>query len=294
MNVAIVGTGDIVESLARLAAAAGNTVTVGGARGPEGFASTTDLATLARSTDLLLLAMAPDHFRGIVRELVPGPASRAVVATRGLEPGTGKRLSEILVEESACLRVGALAGPILPGEVRRNSPCAAVVASPFTEVTRAASQALHSSACRIYSSQDLPGVELAGALVEVLAMALGIARGLGLGVGAQALIVTRGVAEGSRLARMGGGDPRTFSGLAGVGELVASAALPDHPGFVRGLALARGEADPAAAALCQALLGRVGDLPITQAVGALAAGKARAAEVITGLMTRDNREEFDA
>jgi glycerol-3-phosphate dehydrogenase (NAD(P)+) len=125
-------------------------------------------------------------------------------------------------------------------------------------------------------------------------MALGLARGLGLGVGAQALLVSRGVAEGARLARKGSGDPRTFSGLAGVGELVACAALPDHPGFVRGLALARGEADPAAAALCAALLGRVKDLPITQAVGALATGKARAAEVIAGLMTRDNREEFDA
>lgn len=293
MNVAIVGTGEIVESLARLAVAAGNTVTVGGARGPEGFVATTDLAALARSTDILLLAMAPDRFRGIVCELDPGPAARAVVATRGLEPGTGKRLSEILAEESACLRVGALAGPILPGEVRRHSPCAAVVASPFAEVTRAASRALHSPACRIYGTLDLPGVELAGALVEVLAMALGIARGLGLGVGAQALIVTRGVAEGSRLARMGGGDPRTFSGLAGVGELVACAALPDHPGHVRGLALARGEADPAAAALCQALLGRVRDLPITQAVGTLAAGQARAAEVIKSLMTRDNRDEFE-
>jgi glycerol-3-phosphate dehydrogenase (NAD(P)+) len=106
--------------------------------------------------------------------------------------------------------------------------------------------------------------------------------------------VSRGVAEGARLARKGGGDPRTFSGLAGVGELVACAALPDHPGFVRGLALARGEGDPAAAALCAALLGRVKDLPITQAVGALATGRARAAEVIAGLMTRDHREEFDA
>ena len=294
MIVGIVGTGEGVDALARLARAAGNTVIVGGGRAPEGFAEAASLPGLGRDADLLLLAMPPDRFREVVRELDPGPAARAVVATRGLEPGSGLRLSEILVEESACLRVGALAGPILPGEVRRNSPCAAVVASPFTEVTRLASEALHSPACRIYSSEDLPGVELAGALVEVLAMALGLARGLGLGVGTQALLVSRGVAEGARLARKGGGDPRTFSGLAGVGELVACAALPDHPGFVRGLALARGEGDPAAAALCAALLGRVKDLPITQAVGALATGRARAAEVIAGLMTRDHREEFDA
>ena len=95
------------------------------------------------------------------------------------------------------------------------------------------------------------------------------------------------------LFRSGGGDARTFAGLAGVGELVAAAALPDHPGHVRGLALARGETDAAAAALCGALLGRVKDLPITGAVGALATGKARAAEVLAGLMTRELREEFE-
>ena len=293
MKVGIAGTGDTVEALARLARAAGNDVIVGG-RAPEGFAERRDLAGLAVDTDILLLAMAPERFRDDVRALAPGPAVRAVVATRGLEPGTGRRLSEILGEESACLRVGALAGPILPAEVRRQSPCAAVVASPFVEVVRAASAALHSPACRVYASEDLPGVELAGALVEVLGMALGIARGLGLGVGVQALLVSRGVAEGARLATKGGGDPRTFAGLAGVGELVAASGLQDHPAHVRGLALARGEPDPGAAALCAALLAREGDLPITNAVGALATGRAKARDVLAALMTREHREEFDA
>ncbi len=293
MKVGIVGSGDTVDALARLARVAGNEVIVGG-RAPEGFAERADLDGLARDVDLLLLAMPPDRFREGVRALAPGPAARVVVATRGLEPETGRRLSEILTEESACLRVGALAGPILPGEVRRQSPCAAVVASPFVEVVRLARTALHSPACRIYGSEDLPGVELAGALVEVLGMALGVARGLGLGVGVQALLVSRGVAEGARLSAKGGGDPRTFAGLAGVGELVAASALPDHPAHVRGLALARGEPDPAAAALCAALLGREPDLPITAGIGALASGRAKAREVLAALMTRGHREEFDA
>ncbi len=286
----IVGTGELVEALARLAVAAHNTVVLGGARAPEGFAEDL-LPGLADRCDLVLLAGPPAAVRDRVRALAPGPGARVIVATRGLEPVSAKRLTEVVLEESACLRVGALAGPILPAEVRRNSPVAAVIASAFVEVTRLGSDALHSPACRIYTSDDLPGVELAGALVDVMAMALGAARGLGFGVAAQALIVTRAIAEGARLSAKGGGDPRTFAGLAGVGELVACAALPDHPGHVRGLALARGETDSGAAALCTALLGREPDMPITEAIGLLAAGKARAPEAIAGLMQRDHREE---
>jgi glycerol-3-phosphate dehydrogenase (NAD(P)+) len=293
VKVGIVGTGDIVEALGRLARAAHADVTVAGGRPPEGFAGRDELAGLAHEVDLVLLAAPPDQLRATVRTLAPGPAARVVVATRGLEPGTARRFSEVVQEESACLRVGALAGPILPSEVRRGSPCAAVVASAFTEVAQLASQALHSPACRMYTSDDLPGVELAGALVEVLAIGLGVVRGLGLGVGAQAMLVSRGVAEGGRLAAKGGGDPRTFAGLAGVGELVTCAGLPDHPGNARGLAIARGETDPAAAALCAALLERERDLPITGGILALATGKARPAEVLGALMQRDLREEFD-
>ena len=293
VHVGVIGRGDAVEALARVAQAAGSRVSVAGAA-PEGFASHSDANELASLVDLVILCMPAATFRSEVRALALGPAAKVLIATRGLEPGTGRRLSEVLGEESACLRVGALAGPLLLAEVRRKSPCAVVVASRFEELGRLTSSALHSPACRVYGSDDLPGVELAGALVEVLGMAMGVSRGLGLGAGVTALLVSRGVAEGARLAAKGGGDPRTFAGLAGVGELVAGAALPDHPAHVRGLALARGETDADAAALCDALLGRVRDLPITTAIRALATGKAKAGEVLSGLMSREHREEFDA
>lgn len=271
MRVSVEGGGEMGEALARVAKAAGSQVVDG------------------LDADIVLLTVPAAEVRPCVRKLAPGPSARVIVATRGLEPGTGKRLSQVVEEESACLRVGAIAGPILPAELRRKSPCAAVVASPFEETCRAASTALHSPLCRVYTSSDLAGVEVAGALVEVLAMALGAARGLGLGVGAQAMLVSRGVAEGMRI----GGDARTFAGLAGVGDLVAAAALPDHPGHVRGLALARGERDADAVALCDALLRRSQDLPITGAVRRLAAGEVRAAEVIADLMQRELRVEFE-
>lgn len=295
MRLGIVGTGDLVEALARLGAAAGSEVRVtpeapAGLRGVETEA---DPRALAAWADLVVLAVPAGTLRETVRRMDPGPAARVLVATRGLEPGTGRRLSRVVTEESACLRVGALAGPILPGEVRRGSPCAAVIASAFDEVGRVGTEAFHSPLCRVYTSRDLPGVEVAGAMVEVLAMALGVARGLGLGVGAQDMLVSRGIAEGARLARREEGDPRTFSGLAGVGEIVAAAGAADHGGHVRGLALARGEKDADAAGLCDALLARGVDLPITAAIRALAAGAAKPGEVLGKLMQREQREEAE-
>jgi glycerol-3-phosphate dehydrogenase (NAD(P)+) len=272
------------DALCTLAALTGARVQA--ARGAAEARATLSLA------DLILLCSPPAATRALVRELQPGPAQRIVVASRGFEPDTGARLTDVIVAESACLRVGALAGPLLPADVARGTPVAAVVASAFDDVTRLARATLGSAACRVYASSDVAGVEIAGALVEVLAIALGVARGLELGVGAQAMLVTRGIAEGSRLARLASGDPRTFTGLAGVGELVVCAASPEHPAVARGLAVARGETDAEAASVCAALLAREADLPIVAAVAALASGRARPADVLPALMTRENDREF--
>jgi glycerol-3-phosphate dehydrogenase (NAD(P)+) len=107
------------------------------------------------------------------------------------------------------------------------------------------------------------------------------------------MLVSRGAAEGARLASRQEGDPRTFSGLAGTGELVASLAVPDHPGGRRGLALARGEPDDDLAELCAALLAVEPNLPITAGVGAVAAGHLSAQDALATLMTRDHAGEWD-
>ena len=139
MNVGIVGSGEIADALATLAKAAGSKVR----RERE----------LLDWADVLLLAVPAEDVRATVRSLDPGPSARVVLATRGLEPRTGHRLSQVVVEESACLRVGALAGPILPGEIKRRSPCAAVVASAFREVGETTWMVLHSPFCRVYTSK---------------------------------------------------------------------------------------------------------------------------------------------
>lgn len=298
MIVGLVGAGERVEALAALAAHAGNRAVAWAGeqdgvvgKPPDGVEGV-GLAEVAARSDVVLVDVAPARLPGLVRAMAPGPAARVVMVSRGLEVPGGRRLSEIVAAESACLRVGALAGPIVAAEVRRKSPCAAVAASRFTEVAQAVGDALHSSMCRVYHSEDLAGVELAGALVEVVAAALGASRGLGMGIGLQALVVTRGIAEGARLCARAGGDPRTFSGLAGSGELVACLGLPDHPAQVRGLALARGEKDPELAALCEGLLARCRDLPITQGVLAVSLGHAKVADAMALLLGREQREEL--
>ncbi len=292
MKVGIVAGRESTEMYATLLRAAGMApIAWSGAAVPDGVPGADHLAG---QVDLLLIALPADQVRETVRALRPGPADRVVLASRGFESGTGLRLSEVVEAETACLRVGVLAGPILPGEVRRKSPSAGVCASRFDEVAEASARALHSPLCRVYPSPDLTGVELSGALVEVVQAALGTARGLGLGVGTQALVVSRGIAEGSRLATHLGGDPRTFAGLAGAGELIACLGVPDHDGLHRGLALARGETDPALAALCARLLELERDLPITAGLLRVARGEVRAVDALNGLLARETREEFEA
>lgn len=265
----VVGTGELADTLRVLCAEGG-----GGA-------------------NLQLWAVPAADLRALVRDRAPGPADRVVLATRGLEPGTGLRASQVFEQESACIRIGAIAGPLLPTEIARRSPCAAVVASPYREVTHAAAVALRSPLLRIYETSDLPGVELAGALVDVFAVALGAARGLGLGTGAEALLVARAAVEGARLAGKIGGDPRTFSGLAGVGDLVACSASEFHPGHRRGLSLARGEVATEIVAMCDALLGHAPRLPIVGGVRLVASGKASAADVLAQLMSSAHAGEWD-
>jgi glycerol-3-phosphate dehydrogenase (NAD(P)+) len=168
---------------------------------------------------------------------------------------------------------------------------AVLAASRFEEVNRLVVQALHSPRCRVYPTLALKDVELGGALVQVLGACLGVARGLKLGAAICAVLIARGDVEAVRLARKTAGDPVIFSGLAGVGELVASLLVPDHPAIVRGERLAAGERDEELAKLARVLLGIEPDLPLTQGIGALAAGKVTAQALLAQLMERGVRVE---
>jgi glycerol-3-phosphate dehydrogenase (NAD(P)+) len=300
MMVGIIGGGAWGRALATLAAEAGHQPRIGyRGKPPRGFPGTPNLKALSQETDLLVVAVPPDGVRDVVVAAQPQPGHQVLIATRGLEPQTGNWLSQLVLDNSACRRVGALAGPALASEVMARRPSALVAASPFDEVVTMAQEALHSPICRVYGTNDLLGVELAGAMVSVLSVAVGVADGLRLGVGVQGVAVTRGLAEGRRLGRSLGADDATFAGLAGVGDLVACGNHPEHPGYNVGLSLARGETHARASRSAQeamsliALAKRSGvELPLTEAVAAIAAGKLRPRLAIDMLMRRGaTREE---
>ena len=297
MIVAILGSGAWGRALATLCAEAGHQPRMGyRGKPPGGFPGSPNLAALTAESELTLIAVPPASVREVVRAARPGPASRVVVTTRGLEPDTGSWLSDVVKQESPALRVGTLAGPALASEVVRRRPSAMVVASDFDEVCARTQAALHSPMCRVYTSRDLRGVELAGALVQVLSAVIGVADGLDLGVGVRGVVVSRGLAEGARLGAALGANPSTLAGLSGVGDLMSCASHPDSPTYAAGLRLGRGsKAEGEVARLASGLVAlgkRNGvNLPLTEAVAGIAGGKVSARLALDALMRREATSE---
>ena len=239
MKVGIIGSGNWGKALATLVAEAGHMPQIGyRKKAPMGFQGSPNLAMVAKESDILFFATPPRELRTAVQEAKLGPLNHVVIAARGLDPVHHQVLSKCISEESAAIRVGALAGPALASEIFNRRPIAMVVGSPYNEVGRRTQKALHSAICRLYTSPDLLGVELAAATVLPLSIAIGLADGLRLGTGAKGVITTRGLRECTRLGVALQTNPHTFSGLAGMGDLVACGSLPNHPGFLAGQALA--------------------------------------------------------
>ncbi|GDY11602.1 glycerol-3-phosphate dehydrogenase [NAD(P)+] 2 [Planctomycetota bacterium] len=231
MRTVIIGTGAWGVAFARILAgdARGPVVLLGRDPGKCAVLSkelpnaliTTDPAALAMA-DLVLWAVPCQFTRAVARSLAGViPTGAAVVSlAKGLERGSLERPSVMLASELGC-PVGALSGPSLAAEVAAGSPVALVCAGP-PQVRQAVVERVHGGRIRIYSSTDLVGVELAGALKNIVAIAAGMCDGLGLGDNAKAALVTRGLAEMRRLGRALGADDATFAGLAGMGDLVAT------------------------------------------------------------------------
>ena len=293
MKVGILGAGPWGRALGGLAQFAGNEVLVGYRNeAPEGLPGTRDVREVAAFADLVCFAIPPSAVRGALEQAQLSSRHRVLLISRGFDPETGQWLSQLVSRASAVLRVGVLAGPGVAEELLAGRPGAAVVASPFQDVCRLTQDALHSSRFRVYPSHDLRGVELAGAAMEVLALAVGIVDGLELGAGLRGIVMARGLAEAARLADALGADGRTLGGLVGVGELVAATSSPDHRAYAGGRALATGgdvgrteAVETAKAALALAEQHRI-ELPLCQAVAAIGTGRLSPQDAIRALMDR--------
>jgi len=187
---------------------------------------TNDLAVALQGAEILLSVMPSQHCRPLFERMAPSlrPEILVVSCTKGLESATLLRMTEVItdvVRKSGWTpRVGALSGPSFAKEVARGDPTAVTVGSTDGDLARAAQQALNSSRFRVYTNDDVIGVELGGALKNIIAIAAGVCDGLGLGHNSIAALITRGLAEITRLVIACGGRPDTMAGLAGLGDLV--------------------------------------------------------------------------
>lgn len=255
--------------------------------------------------DLWVIATPMAGLRSVLASMADVRAPVAWLC-KGLESGTGLMPHEVQAQVAPQLTAGALSGPSFALEVARQQPTALVAASAHASVRDAMVQAFHSPALRVYANSDIVGVEVGGAVKNVLAIATGLCDGLDLGLNARAALVTRGLVEMTRLGLALGAHNETFMGLSGLGDLVLTATGDLSRNRKVGLLLAQGQSlDQAVSSLghvaegvysARTVLQRARvlgvDMPITEAVVALLDGRLSAREAVQALMGRDPKGEF--
>ncbi len=211
---------------------------------PPTVRATTDPAEAARGAEFTVLAVPSQTLRGNLAAWAPLLPSDTVLVSlmKGVELGTAKRMSEVIEEVAGvpAERVAVLTGPNLAPEIAARQPAASVVACADESVARRLQAACHTPYFRPYTNTDVVGCELGGAVKNVIALAVGIADGMGLGDNTKASLMTRGLAETSRLGAAMGADAHTFAGLAGMGDLIATCSSPLSRNHTFGTNLGRG------------------------------------------------------
>ncbi len=247
---------------------------------PEQVTPVAELAE-ALEAEVLFLAVPPSRAAELVARMAPflRPEHRVVHTAKGFA-ADGRSVSRIVVDGSCVLRVGALAGPVVPDDLWRGDDCAAVVASPFGSLVEEVCQLLGHPRLRLYGSMDLPGVEVGGAMWAPVALAAGMIAAAELGRGLPAVLLTRAIVEAGRLSVAMGGQRRTLSGLGGVGDWMRSLQDFDDEVVRAGMALATssgggGHAEAAArVGTLVKLAQRMGvDMPIVNAVHDVIGGR---------------------
>lgn len=220
-----------------------NTRYLGDLRLSEQITASTDLAACLRDAGLIFVVIPSKSFRAVSRAVgdVLTPDQYVIHATKGIEPKSYHRMSEILLQETCAKQIGVLSGPNIAAEICAGKPAGTVIASRYPNVIKAADRALASRVLRVYGNDDVLGVELAGALKNIVAIAAGMATEMNLGENAKALLITRGLSEISRLGVALGAKAVTFMGLAGIGDLMVTCASTLSRNHQVGRALARGE-----------------------------------------------------
>jgi len=271
-----------------------------GVRLDDGIKVTRALAEAARN-DAILLVVPAQAMRSVVKSLAQTIAAGTPIITcaKGIEHGTHKFMTEIIVECAPHAVPAILSGPSFAADVARGLPTAVTLAATDAKIAGALAHAMASASFRPYHSTDIRGVEIGGAVKNVLAIAAGIVTGRGLGASASAALTTRGFAELVRFGKAFGARTETMMGLSGLGDLILTCSSPQSRNFSYGVALGKGEkpggklAEGAftAPVLLEMAREKKVDMPISTAVAALLAGKMSVDEAIESLLTRPIKAE---
>ena len=320
-SVAVIGAGAWGTALAGVAARAGRSVTLygrsaasvarmkathanlrlPGVRLETGIDITADIASAGRA-DVILIATPAQNLREAAVALAshlrqPTPV---IACAKGIERGTHKFMTEVIAEAAPKAIPGILSGPSFADDVARGLPTAVTLAAKNEPLAAALVQALGSSTFRPYHTTDIRGVEIGGAAKNVLAIAAGIAVGRKLGASAQAALTTRSFSELTRLGRACGARAETLVGLSGLGDLILTCSSLQSRNFALGIALGRGEPPPpgklaegqfTAPVLAELAASQGVDMPVSNAVAAILAGRLTIDAAIEGLLTRPFKAE---
>ncbi len=328
-HAAVYGTGSWGTAFAAVLADAGTTVRMWGRRAevvaqvnagvnedylpelrlPSTVSATTDPAEAAEGADVVVLAVPSQTLRENLTawgQVLP-PRAAVVSLMKGVELGTTKRVSEVIAEAGGVgrERVVVVSGPNLAREIAAKQPAASVVASENPRMAELVADACAAPYFRPYTGTDVVGTEIAGATKNVIALAVGMAEGLGMGDNSKASIITRGLAETTRLGIALGGDAVTFAGLAGVGDLIATCMSPLSRNHSFGVRLGQGMAVEEVVAVtrqtaegvksCTSILELAQhhgvDVPIIEQVDAIIRHGHTAEEVAQALLSRPRKAE---
>ncbi len=278
---------------------------------PPGILATADPEEAGADADIVVLAVPSQTLRANLETwgpVIPGGAA-VVSLMKGVELGTTKRMSEVISEVGAVEpdRVVVVSGPNLAREIAQRQPAASVVACADAHTAERVAAACAAPYFRPYTNTDVVGTEVGGAVKNVIALAVGMAEGLGMGDNSKASIITRGLAETTRLGAALGGDPSTFAGLAGIGDLIATCMSPLSRNRTFGLNLGRGMAVAEVVAVtrqtaegvksCESILELARnhgvDVPITEQVAAVVHEGRTPQQVVETLLSRARKAEVE-
>jgi glycerol-3-phosphate dehydrogenase (NAD(P)+) len=327
-RVAIMGSGSWGTAFALVVSDAGNQVTLWARRPeladkinfehcnpdyfpdltlPESLQAVSNSQEAMRGAEFVVLAVPSQALRSNLSHWQIPENAIVVSLAKGIELGSGLRMSQVIAEagDIALERIVVVTGPNLAREIAERQPSASVVASVSRATAEAFQAVCHTARFRAYTNTDVVGCELGGATKNVIALAVGMAMGLGLGANATASVITRGLAEITRLGLVLGADPYTFSGLAGLGDLVATCSSPLSRNRRFGEELGKGrtiaeitastrqvaEGVKSCSSITELAAKHHVEMPIVENVAAVIAGELTPAEMITALMSRSAKPE---